>query len=208
MAHKSFPSDSVNAKEGPILEQGFDLFARNGIKGFTVEALAEELAMSKKTIYKFFPTKDILLQKIFQYIMTALASHFIRIRQRDINPLDKFVDVMSEITRMISRISITRINEMKARYPAIWKDIEAFRLARRDDFYFIMKEGQDQGLIREDLEIELAATLFMNIVNNVFQPEFFLDNQLGPKEVIETFRAIYLRGIITPKGLKHIEEKL
>lgn len=71
-----------------------------------------------------------------------------------------------------------------------------------------MQEGQEQGLIRQELDLELAATLFMNIVNTVFQPEFFLTNQLGPKEVIETFRDIFLRGIVTQKGLEHIEDTL
>jgi len=194
--------------ETPILEHGFELFAQDGIKGFTVESLAKDLAMSKKTIYKFFPTKEILLQKIFQYMMATLASHFNRVQGKNINPLDKFITVLSEITKTISRISISRINEMKARYPAIWNDIETFRLARREDFFKIMQEGQTQGYIREDLDIEIAATLFMNIINSVFQPEFFLVNQIIPKMVIEIFRDIFLRGLVTPKGLKYIEDKI
>ncbi len=209
MTHKTFPSNQPpDPQKEPILEHGFNLFSRDGVKGFTVENLAKDLAMSKKTIYKFFPTKEILLKKIFQSIMSALAGHFSRIIAKDINPLDKFSLVMDEITKMISRVSITKLNDIKARYPAIWKDIEAFRIARRTDFYRIMKEGQECGLVRKDLDIELSATLFMNIVNTVFQPEFFLENQLSPKEVIETFRDIYLRGIVTQKGLTHIEEQL
>ena len=209
MTQKTFPSDPQDhPQKTPILEHGLDLFAKDGVQGLTVEALARDLAMSKKTIYKIFPTKEILLQKIFQYIMARLASHFNSIRGKDINPIDKFVNVMGEITRTISRIPISRINEMKARYPAVWKDIETFRLARRDDFFLIMEEGQTQGLVRENLDLELAATLFMNIINTVFQPEFFMKNQLNPKEVIETFRDIFLRGIVTHKGLKRIEEKL
>ncbi len=209
MTLKSFPSTTANqSPEEPILEHGFELFAQNGVKGFTVETLAKDLSISKKTIYKFFPTKEILLQKIFQYMMTALAAHFSRVRGKDINPLDKFVNVMSEITKTISKVSISRINEMKARYPAVWKDIESFRLARRVDFFQIMQEGQAQEYIRKDLDLEITATLFMNIINSVFQPEFFLTNQLSPKMVIEIFRDIFLRGIVTSKGLKHIEEKL
>ncbi len=209
MTQKTFPSvQPHHTQEKPILEHGFELFARDGVKGFTVESLAKDLVMSKKTIYKFFPTKEILLQKIFQYIMTALAGHFTKIRGKDINPLDKFVYVMTEITQTISRVSIVRINEMKARYPVIWKDIEAFRLARRTDFFQIMEEAQQQGLVRQELNLEMTATLFMNIINDVFQPEFFISNQLAPKEVIELFRDIFLRGIVTQKGLKQLEEIL
>jgi hypothetical protein len=48
----------------------------------------------------------------------------------------------------------------------------------------------------------------MQIVNDVFQPEFFIKNDLGLKETLLTFRSIFLRGIITKKGLKHIEDKI
>lgn len=209
MAQNTFPPNPEDhPQRGPILEHGLDLFAKDGLKGFTVETLARNLAMSKKTIYKIFPSKEILLQKIFQHIMTTLAGHFSRVRDKDMNPLDKFVSVMGAITKTISRVPISRINDMKAHYPIIWKDVEAFRLDRREDFFQIMKEGQAQGLVRKDLDLEISATLFMNIVNTVFQPEFFIINQLGPKEVIETFKDIFLRGIVTQKGLKHIEDNI
>ena len=209
MKPDSFPSDTAHTtSELPILQHGFELFARDGIKGFTVETLAKDLSMSKKTIYKFFPTKEILLQKIVQHVMALLAAHFTRVRGQNLNPLDKFITVMREITKTISRIPISRVNELKARYPSIWQEVENFRLARRTDFYQIMQEGRDLGLIRTDVNLEIAATLFMNIVNEVFQPEFFMVNQLSPSQVINAFRDIFLRGIVTREGLTYIEEKL
>ena len=209
MIQKTFPSNpKKQTQEGPILEHGFELFNQNGVKGFTVETLAKDLAMSKKTIYKFFPTKEILLKKVFQYFLNTLAKKLSRVIEEDNNPLDKFIIVMNEIAKKISQISLARVNDMKARYPAIWKEVEAFRLERRADFFLIMQEGQAQGFIREELDLELTATLYMNILNSVFQPEFFLTNHLNPKAVIEIFRDIFLRGLVTPKGLKHIEEKI
>lgn len=209
MIQKSFPSNLSNTTpEGPILEHGLDLFSQNGVKGFTVESLAKDLAMSKKTIYKFFPTKEILLQNILQHMTGILHGHFKRILAQDINPLDKFLSIMDKVAISSSRVPISRLSELKARFPAIWKELEAFRMDRRDDFFTILKEGESQGLIRPNLDLEKVATLFMNIINQVFQPEFFLQNQLAPKDIIELFRDIFLRGIVTDKGLKHIEEKI
>ncbi|NQV14294.1 TetR/AcrR family transcriptional regulator [bacterium] len=209
MTRETFPSNSQQTPtENSILEHGLDMLTRDGVRGFTVECLAQDLAMSKKTIYKFFPTKEILLQNIFKYITTVLINHFERILKKDINPLDKFYTALDEVIKILNRVSISRISELKARYPKIWRDIEAFRLARREDFLSIFVDGQKQGFIRRDIDIELTATLFMNIVNSVFQPEFFLANQVGPRDVMFTFREIFLRGIITDKGLKHIEDNL
>ena len=208
MIQKSFPSSpTTNTPEGPILEHGLDLIFREGIKGFTVETLAKDLAMSKKTIYKFFPTKEILLGKIFQYITTIIATKFQNILKLDINPLDKFETAISEIVRTISRVSISRVGELKVRYPHIWREIENFRLARREDFLTIFREAQEQGYVRENIDLELTSIIFMQIVNDIFQPEFFLKHDIGVKETLLTYREFFLRGIVTDKGLKHIEDK-
>jgi len=209
MVQISFPSDPGKSSQiEPILEHGFSLIAKSGVKAFTVESLARDLAMSKKTIYKFFPSRDLLIYGIFHYVTTVITGFFRKIIDQEINPIDKFYKILDEIISMLNRISISKIGELKARYPKIWREVEAFRLARRDDFLLIIREGQDQEYIRRDLDAHLTATLFMNIVNTVFQPEFFLNNQLNPNDVLVTFREIFLKGIATEKGLKHIEDHL
>lgn len=209
MKHISFP---VVAAQDPtqdlILDHAFDLFTREGMKGFTVESLAKELTMSKKTIYKYFPSKEVLLKGMFQHIMKKVAGHFVRILALEMNPLDKFLNILDAIFKTANDLPITKLGALKARYPSIWKEIETFRLARRDDFYQLMQEGREQNLVRKDVDIEMAATLFMTIINQVFQPEFFIQNQYGTREVIVLFRNIYLRGILSDKGLNYMKEKL
>ena len=208
MTQKSFPSTPASdTPESPILEHGLDIIFRYGVKGFTVETLAKDLAMSKKTVYKYFPTKDILLEKIFHHITTIVAAKFQRILNLDINPLDKFDTAITEIVKTINRVSIHKIAELKVRYPNIWKEIEAFRLDRRQDFLTIFKEAQDQGYVLKHLDLELVATIFMQIINEVFQPEFFMKHHIGVKETLLTYQQIFLRGIVTEKGLKHIKDK-
>ncbi len=209
MKLKSFPSDpNTNTPELQILEHGLDLIFRDGVRGFTVETLAKDLVMSKKTIYKYFPTKENLLQKIFQYITTLIARNFQKVMKEELNSLDKFELLVDQVIKTLNRVSLTRIVELKARYPLIWKQIEQFRLERREDFLTIFIQAKQEGYVRPDVDLELTATLFMNIINDVFQPEFFVKNQLNPNEVLIGFRNIFLRGIITPTGLKHIEDKL
>ena len=52
-----------------ILKEGFRSVLSNGIKSFTVENLASKLSMSKKTIYQYFPKKELLIKKIIDYRM-------------------------------------------------------------------------------------------------------------------------------------------
>ena len=209
MTPKTFPpTPKATLPEEKILEQGLERFFQDGVRGFTVEALARDLLMSKKTIYKFFPSKEILLRQIFKYVTTLIAHRFRSIIEKDIHPLDKIGLVIDTIVKTVGRVTPARISELKARHPLIWKDLETFRMQRRDDFLEIFKEAQSQGLIRTDIDIELTATLFMNIINEVFQPEFFIVNNLSIQDTILTFKDVFIRGMVTAQGLTYLEKRV
>ena len=208
MIQKTFPMDpTTDSPQEHILAHGLQSLISDVVRGFTVESLAKELAMSKKTIYKYFPTKERLLREIFTFVSGRITRWIQELVNKDANPLDKFEELVLTITRNLTMVSPTRFSDIKARYPALWREMEQFRLDRRDDFLSILVDAKQQGYIRESLEMELTATLFMNIINSVFQPEFFLNNRVTPSHVAETFLDIFLRGLMTEKGLKHIEDK-
>ena len=208
MTHKTFPSTPApDSPQEHILAHGLQSIISEGVRGFTVESLAKDLAMSKKTIYKYFPSKERLLREIFNFVSGRVTRWIQELVNRDANPIDKFEELVLTITRNLTLVSPTRFSDIKARHPALWREIEQFRLDRRDDFLILLKDAQKQGYVRETLEMELTATLFMNIINSVFQPEFFLNNRVTPAHVAETFLDIFLRGLMTEKGLKHIEDK-
>ena len=117
-----------------ILEQGFETLIRDGIKFFTVEALAAHLGMSKKTIYKFFPSKEILIEKIVGYFTGMVERKLSEIVKSDIDPIEKFTNFMDFIIDKLSQVSMDRMIEVKNRYPIVWGKIEAFRISLIKDF--------------------------------------------------------------------------
>lgn len=84
--------------------------------------------------------------------------------------------------------------------------MEEFRLNRRNDFLTIFKLGQEQGLIRSEIDVSLTATIFMHVINSTFQPEFLIQNNLNPTQAFKAFREIFLRGMLTDEGIKVLEE--
>ncbi|MBC8174908.1 MAG: TetR/AcrR family transcriptional regulator [Candidatus Marinimicrobia bacterium] len=195
----------ITPQEKQILEQGFDSIMEEGLRGFTVEALSHRLRMSKKTIYKFFPTKEVLIKKIMQFITGRIAGRIQTIRSEVQNPAIQFVKIMEFIVGFVGRVPLQRMTELKVRYPALWSELEKFRLARRDDFYTILSEAQQQGLVRSDLDMKVVATIYINLVNSTFQPEFFFKNNLAPEDTIRTFVKMITTGLFTDKGIQHVE---
>lgn len=189
-----------------ILEEGFDSVSQTGVRAFTVEALAKSLAMSKKTIYKFFPTKEKLIRSIIHFVFNHINSVFEKVMTEEPNPAVQFIKIMETISKFAGRTPVHRLAELKSLYPEIWKEVESFRLSHQDEFFTILKNAQDQGLARDDINMKSVAIVYINIINSTFQPEFFLRNDLAIRETIRGFVQVVARGIFTPKGLEAIQK--
>jgi AcrR family transcriptional regulator len=198
--------DKENQSKEHILEQGFEALTREGIRFFTVESLAGKLGMSKKTIYKFFPTKEILIEKIVRFFTGMVKHKFQSVVESDENPIVKFNQVMDFIMDKISHISMDKAMDVKIRYPQVWHHIEQFRLDMRQYIAAIFKEAQKKGLAKSDMDMDVVATIYMNIVNYTFQPEFFLQNNLAPVDTICLFVRMVTEGLFTEKGLSVMKQ--
>lgn len=199
-------TNTFSQQEEHILEEGFEAITRSGVRSFTVESLAGRLGMSKKTIYKYFPTKEKLIRKIVVFMTRQVEQKFSKICETEKNPVIQFVKVMEHISKFASHAPVQRLAQLKTAYPAVWKEIETFRLNRQDDFYRILKSAQDQGLARNDVDMRKFSIVFINMINNTFQPEFFLQNDLAVGETIDGVAKIISRGIFTSKGLEAIKK--
>jgi AcrR family transcriptional regulator len=189
-------------QEEQILEQGFESIAQTGVRSFTVESLASRLGMSKKTIYKYFPTKEKLIRKIVNFMTGKIERLFKKVRENGDNPVIQFVKVMEHISTFATKAPVQRLVQLKTTYPAVWKEIESFRLNRQQDFYEIFKSAQEQGLARSDVNMKHFSIVFINMVNNTFQPEFFLKNDLPIKDTVVGFANVVANGIFTEKGIQ------
>ena len=199
--------DKDNQSKEQILEQGFETITQNGVKFFTVESLAAHLGMSKKTIYKFFPSKELLIEKIVDFFTGTIERKLKQIVESDMDPVEKFTKIMDFIMDKISRTSMDKIVELKNRYPVVWKKVETFRQGLTQDFATIFIEAQEKGFARKDIDMNIVATIYMNIVNSTFQPEFFLRNNLAPVDTVNLFVNLITEGMFTEKGITAMKKQ-
>ena len=196
--------NSQKQQEEHILEQSFEALTRDGVRSFTVDSLSQNMGMSKKTIYKYFPTKEDLVDKSIGFFHGLIEKKLNKLMATEPNPAIQFVKVMEFIMGHISNVSIERLADLKNRFPQVWKRMEAFRLDRRDDFYNILFNAQQQVYVRKDVDISIIATLYMNIINSTFQPEFFLKNNLAPSDAISNFLKMVSSGLFTLDGSHYV----
>ena len=106
----------------------------------------------------------------------------------------------------ISRTSMDKIIELKNRYPIVWKKVETFRTGLTQDFTTIFMEAQEKGFARKNIDMRIVATVYMNIINSTFQPEFFFKNNLAPVDTINLFVNLITEGMFTEKGISTMDQ--
>jgi AcrR family transcriptional regulator len=196
----------VNTQNTHLLEAGFEEIINTGVRSFTIDSFSKRLHISKKTIYKFFPSKEKLIRGIINFAFNQINSVFEKVQETEENPAVQYIKIMEMISKFSGRTPVNKLIELKVYYPEIWKEVEAFRLSHQDDFYSILKNAQDQGLARDDIDMKAASIIYINVINSTFQPEFFIKNDLAVRETIRGFVKVVARGIFTPKGLKSIRK--
>ena len=108
-------------QEEQILEESFNILTRDGVRAFTVDSLSQNLGMSKKTIYNFFPSKEVLVDRSVELFLHLIEKKFKKLIATEPNPAIQFVKVMEFIMGHVSKISIEKLAELKLRFPKIWK---------------------------------------------------------------------------------------
>tara|TARA_B100000959_G_C14725626_1_gene518790 strand:+ start:82 stop:696 length:615 start_codon:yes stop_codon:yes gene_type:complete len=188
-----------------ILKEGFRSVSLDGIKSFTVENLASKLAMSKKTIYQYFPKKEILIKKIIDFRMKGLIDEFNEIIKQETDAIIQIIKIREHNIKIANKMSLQKLRYLKTRYPEIWEIIEKYRLDRKNIYNQIFILAEEQGYLRNSLNPTVCATLYMNIFNSTFQPEFMTDNNLTIEQTIEHLQCILFNGIFNNKGIKRMQ---
>lgn len=181
------------------------MLIQDGVRAFTVENLSRRLGVSKKTIYKTVTSKEDLIEKIVNYTLSNIKNRILTTIAEEPNPVKQFIAIGELLSNFLSHVQNSRLLELKIKYPKVWQIIEDFRFERREQFSNILFLAEKQGLIKPDFDIDIVVTLFMQSVNSVFQPEFFVQNNLIIPDTIRLFFKIISEGIFTAEGIKHVE---
>ncbi|MDR2011363.1 MAG: TetR/AcrR family transcriptional regulator [Bacteroidales bacterium] len=189
-----------------ILKEAGIMFSRYGIKSVTMEYIANELGISKRTIYEKFNDKDEL---IMQAVEEGSKSHK-KMCFDIINKSNNIVDAMFKITKLNSRV-FQKINplffeDLKKYYPQINNKI-AEKGSIRDYSLSgsLLNRGMEEGIIRNDLNIEVVNIFIHKCIDIVNSNEFA---EINKEDIRNSVFIPYLVGVSTDKGRKLIETQL
>ncbi len=185
-----------------ILETARDQFFSHGFTKVTVDEIATRIGISKKTIYKYYPSKDDLVRSVIESTLSEVHICCKNIvDNNDLDFVEKLKQMMTYAALHISKMGRPLIEDLEKNAPHVWKEISEFRSKRiYEDFGKLLHDGVQKGIFRSDIDQQLVLLIYNNVIKNIISPEVLSQIPFTALQVYETIVKIIFEGIMTDKA--------
>lgn len=177
-------------------------FFANGFRSVTMDDLAMELGMSKKTLYAHFSSKTALLEAIFQEKFREIETELTRIGEESIADFAAGLQqLLGCFHRHTAEIQPAFVRDIQREAPEFFQKIAR----RRHDliqqhFGKLLNEGRRQGLIRKDVPVHLIVEILLAATQAIMNPPRMAELGLTPASGFSAITSVILQGVITEEG--------
>ena len=189
-----------------ILEKAEGLFMRLGVKSVSMDDVARELGISKKTLYQYFPTKEDLIVRTLEFHRRCERDQIAEVLAHADNALDEMVSLAKMAIRQLQKISPSLIFDLKKYHPDAFRFLEESH--RKEAFEHIrqnLEKGISQGLYLPGIHVDIMARIHVQSFNLLLDEQLFPED-LPRAQILREYIMHYLRGLVTPVGLQYLEK--
>lgn len=190
-----------------VLEKATELFLTLGVKSVTMDDLANEMGISKKTIYTHFENKTKLIEEITAHLFCSISAGIDTICALDKNPIEELLEIKKFVMQHLRDEKSSPQYQLQKYYPKIYASIRTKQYEMMQHCVVNnVKKGIGMGIYRENLNVDFVSRIYFSGVISIkdhllFPQEIFATNKLQ-----DDFLEYHLRGIITPEGRKFLNQ--
>ena len=199
-------SDFRKMMKEKIINKAKEMFLRLGFKSFTMDDIACEMCISKKTIYKYFSNKDILIEESIQAVHKEIRATLNKIAEENFNAIEENFEVKRMFREMFKSAESSPIYQLKKHYPEIYDKVLSMQVSVCEDcFRQNITKGIREGLYRENLDIDNYVKFYYTLIFNINE-NTMLEKDAHELEV----KALeyHIRAMATLAGIIELEKHL
>ncbi|TWO32228.1 TetR/AcrR family transcriptional regulator [Seonamhaeicola sediminis] len=186
-----------------IINKAAELFLNFGFKSVTMDDIANEMAISKKTIYVHFANKTKLVEAVTFTVFENVCEGIDGICNTSDNPIKELYDIKMFVLHYLKDEKTSPQFQLKKYYPQIYNQLQ---LKQFEKMYDSVKEslqnGIDTGLFRESIDVDFISRMYFTGMTGIKDQTIFPLNNYDMEYLIESYLEYHLRAIVTDKGLQ------
>jgi AcrR family transcriptional regulator len=192
-----------------ILLKVRELYMKYGIKSITMDDVARELGISKKTLYQFVTDKDDLVGKFIDNEIDLRQEEICKCFQIRFNAIEELFQISLFMNKMMRDQNPATEHDLKKYYPHHYQKTVKSRRERMYNYILMnIKKGKEEGLYRKEMDEEIIAKLYLSRTENIHFNELFTVEEFTSVKLFVELLTYHVRGMATDKGIIVLDEKL
>ncbi|MEM8966037.1 MAG: TetR/AcrR family transcriptional regulator [Bacteroidota bacterium] len=189
-----------------IVSVAEQLFLKYGVRSVTMDDIAKQLGISKKTIYQYFADKDEVVGLATLRILEREKQLIEEVQQQSKNAIHELHLTTKYIRQHITDINPSALFDIQKYHRDAWKIYLEFK-----DSVFIqttessIRRGMEEGYFRGDINPKILAKLRIEQIHVAFNEQVFPKNEFDWTEVHLQIFYNFCYGLLTPKGVELFE---
>ncbi len=183
------------------------MFMRYGIRSVSMDEIATQLGISKKTIYQFYQDKDALVEDAINMEICRNENECASQQQQSENAIHEIFLAVNMTEELLQLMNPSVIYELEKYHPKAYKKLSDHKAKF---LYDVIKKnlerGKKEGLYREDINTDILSRFRIGSTFLIFNPELFNAGKHSLTNVLHVITDNFLYGIATVKGQKIIQK--
>lgn len=189
-----------------ILNKATDMFLTLGFKSVTMDDIANEMGISKKTIYQHFSNKDSLVKAVTTNLFEDISCGIDQIILANKNPIEELFAIKDFVLKNLKDENTLPIYQLHKYYPRIHKSLMLKQFDKMGSCVVEnLEKGIGLGLFREEINKEYISRFYFSGMNSIKDVELFNPEVFSLKDLQNHYLEYHLRGICTLKGIEQLE---
>lgn len=189
-----------------IMSKASDLFLKLGFKSVTMDDIAGEMCISKKTIYKYFCNKEILIEESTAMVHAEIHTIIAKIIDKKHNAIEENFEIRKMFKEMFKSADTSPIYQMKKHYPEIYTKVISREMEECNTlFKQNIDKGIEEGLYRKEIGVENYIKFYYTLIFSI--KEQISSEKEGQKIELEILEY-HTRAMATAEGIIELEKQL
>ncbi len=208
---KSFYLCAMEEKLKFILEETSKHFIRYGIRSMSMDDVARQLGISKKTLYQYFADKKELVHSVIKFHMDQTNNCFHNMKVEPGNAIDILLRVSQILIEQMGQMNPSVKYDLSKYYPESFKNLMDYKRGQvLDHIERNLQQGIKEGLYRKDMNTRVIAYFYLIRMDQFMsmEPEDEKMKNINSAEILTELFIYHVRGIANEKGIEYLEKSL
>ncbi|MCY1721709.1 TetR/AcrR family transcriptional regulator [Prolixibacteraceae bacterium Z1-6] len=201
----------MEEKKRNIIKEAGRMYLKVGIRNVTMDNVATEFAISKKTLYQYFSDKEDLVSHVVDYFLEDLGKNLQKISRGNDNAIDRMFKIREHVAFILKIYNSHIEQDLEKTYPRLYKKVHETKRQRIfSGTIENLNQGIAEGLYREGLETYFIAKLQVGRLLYTLNPHFnvFEEYEVNTLAFFDSMMNYHMHAICTAKGLEYYKKQL